>query len=88
MLDRLKTFAMYLLTLALTIITFGAYAYRQKQKAQEQARENERLMIENQGLVQYQARLNKAHSNNQKRQLKAEQDLDEGKRDYFSSSDW
>ncbi|MBV7434503.1 hypothetical protein KRX19_05620 [Cardiobacteriaceae bacterium TAE3-ERU3] len=85
MIDRLKTIGAYLVTLLLTIATLGGYAYHQRQRAERVERENEKLMIENQGNIEHIQRTNDAQTENAKRQERIEQDLRDGKRDRFES---
>lgn len=84
--DKLKAIFTWLSAFALTVLTLGGYAYRQKQKAERVERENERLMVEKQGDIEHIQRMNDAVAENIKRQVQVEQDLRDGKRDNFEKS--
>lgn len=88
MIAKIKIITAYLLTLLLTLVTFGGYAYRQKKKAEQAERENERLLFENQGLIEYGQRVQDALTENAKRKAQIERDLNDGKRDHFEHSNW
>lgn len=78
-----------LLAAIVAVISSLLYAGRQKRRAEEAERENNKLLAENQGWVRHYDKMQEVARYNQKRMKQIEQDLRDGKKDFFDNDgDW